>query len=120
MLLQATTRPRPSRSNLPVYEGAAFRPVEGRIDTYPEVAEAVFDDYIFVFPADSGIPPLYAVFATPRDYPVVASGKGQLVSSRWLVASSRGKGAAIPMQIAQQLRGKEFRNFRHLGRRFGS
>jgi len=46
----------------PVYTGASVTPVEGRIDTFPAVAEAGFDDFITVFPADSGLPPIYVVF----------------------------------------------------------
>ncbi len=108
----------PEQLPVPVYEGATFRPIEGRIDTYPEVAEAVFDDYIFIFPADSGIPPLYAVFATPRDFPGTASGNGRPVAGQWLAASSEGEGAPVPSQIAEQLRGKEFSSFRRFREAF--
>jgi len=40
------------------------------------------------------------------------AGVGQPVSGVWLGAASQGEGAPIPSQIADQLRGKEFKNFR--------
>ncbi|WP_330911112.1 S-type pyocin domain-containing protein [Pseudomonas sp. GXZC] len=97
---------------LPVYTGATVTPVEGRIDTFPGVADADFDDFITVFPADSGLPPIYVMFRDRREDPGVVSGVGQLVSGIWLGTASQGEGAPIPSQIADQLRGKEFKNFR--------
>ncbi|CAI8866654.1 S-type pyocin domain-containing protein [Pseudomonas sp. IT-P218] len=96
----------------PVYTGASVTPVEGRIDTFPAVAEAGFDDFITVFPADSGLPPIYVVFRDPREDAGVATGTGQNVSGVWLETSSQGEGVPIPTHIADQLRGREFRNFR--------
>ena len=40
------------------------------------------------------------------------TGMGQPVTGIWLGAASQGEGAPIPAQIADQLRGREFRNFR--------
>ena len=37
---------------------------------------------------------------------------GPAVTGIWLGAASQGEGAPIPSQIADQLRGREFRNFR--------
>ena len=96
----------------PVYTGATVTPVEGRIDTFPAVSEASFDDFITVFPADSGLPPIYTMFRDRREDGGVATGVGQPVSGIWLGAASQGEGAQIPSQIADQLRGKEFKNFR--------
>lgn len=95
----------------PIYEGAAFIPVQGRIDAYPELADVSIDDYILIFPDDSGIPPLYVVFQSPRDMSGVASGEGQQVAPGWLEASAEGEGSPVPSQIAAQLRGREFNNF---------
>ena len=94
----------------PVYEGATLVPVEGGIDTYPDLADVEIDDYIFVFPADSGLPPLYVVFKSPRDMPGVVSGDGHDVSAGWL-GLTEGTGARIPKQIADQLRGRTFGSF---------
>ena len=95
-----------------VHTGATVTPVEGRIDTFPGVADAGFDDFITVFPADSGLPPIYVMFRDRREDPGVVSGVGQPVSGIWLGTASQGEGAPIPSQIADQLRGKEFKNFR--------
>ncbi|RMV65225.1 S-type pyocin domain-containing protein [Pseudomonas coronafaciens] len=102
----------------PVYTGAAVTPVEGRIDAFPAVSEASFDDFITVFPADSGLPPIYTMFRDRREDPGVATGVGQPVSGIWLGAASQGEGAHIPSQIADQLRGKEFKNFRDFRKAF--
>jgi len=95
-----------------VYTGATVTPVEGRIDTFPAVSEASFDDFITVFPAGSGLPPVYTMFRDRREDAGVATGVGQPVSGVWLGGASQGEGAPIPSQIADQLRGKEFKNFR--------
>ena len=96
----------------PVYTGATVTPVEGRIDTFPAVVEAGFDDFITVFPADSGLPPIYVMFRDRREDAGVATGTGQPVTGIWLDTASQGEGVPIPSQIADQLRGKEFKNFR--------
>ncbi|QXH44864.1 S-type pyocin domain-containing protein [Pseudomonas xanthosomatis] len=49
----------------PVYEGATLKPVEARVDSYPGLGDASWDDYVIVFPADSGLPPLYVLFNSP-------------------------------------------------------
>ncbi|MFJ3115320.1 S-type pyocin domain-containing protein [Pseudomonas protegens] len=48
-----------------IYNGATITPIEGRIDTLPEEIKNSFDDYILIFPADTGIPPIYLVFSKP-------------------------------------------------------
>ncbi|MGE7963513.1 S-type pyocin domain-containing protein [Pseudomonas sp. NPDC089918] len=96
----------------PRYAGGVIIPAEGRIDSHPAVGEAGFDDYIIVFPADSGLPPQYIMFRDPREDAGVATGDGEPVVGRWLEAASQGDGAPIPSQIAEQLRGRQFRNFR--------
>jgi membrane protein involved in colicin uptake len=101
----------------PVYEGATLVPVGGRIDTYPDLADVEIDDYIFVFPADSGLPPLYVVFKSPRNMPGVVSGDGHDVSAGWL-GLTEGEGAPIPKQIADQLRGRKFGSFSRFRRAF--
>lgn len=102
----------------PVYTGATVIPVEGRIDTFPSVSEASFDDFITVFPAESGLPPVYTMFRDRREDPGVATGFGQPVSGIWLGAASQGEGAPVPSHIADHLRGKKFANFRHFRKEF--
>ena len=48
----------------------------------------------------------------------VATGMGQPVTGIWLGAAAQGEGAPVPSQIADQLRGKEFRNFREFREAF--
>ncbi|MEG2910514.1 MAG: S-type pyocin domain-containing protein [Pseudomonas sp.] len=111
--------PTDSSTQLPVEESAPPRyfggnlvPIEGRIDTYPVPGNIHFDDFILVFPPESGLPPQYVMFRDRRNDPGVASGYGEPVPSRWLEAAAQGEGAAIPSQIADKLRGKEFKSFR--------
>ena len=46
------------------------------------------------------------------------TGEGQPVSGIWLGTDTRGEGAPVPVQIAVQLRGREFRNFREFREAF--
>ncbi|WP_085710623.1 MULTISPECIES: S-type pyocin domain-containing protein [unclassified Pseudomonas] len=94
------------------YTGGNIVPVEGQIDRHPDLGDFDFNDWILVFPPDSGIPPQYIMFRDPRNDSGIASGYGQPVAAGWLEAASQGNGAAIPVQIAEQLRGRQFRNFR--------
>jgi len=48
----------------PAYSGASVVPIEGRLDLNPILVER-WDRFIIVFPADSGIEPLYVVFSSP-------------------------------------------------------
>ncbi|WP_248161220.1 S-type pyocin domain-containing protein [Pseudomonas sp. W15Feb34] len=96
----------------PVYAGATVTPVEGRIDSFPAAAEAGFDDFITVFPVNSGLPPIYVFFRDRREDPGVVTGNGQSITGSWLGAASQGEGSPIPSQIADKLKGQEFKNFR--------
>ncbi|MBY8930377.1 S-type pyocin domain-containing protein [Pseudomonas sp. Wu6] len=107
----STTLPA-NQSEPSIYIGATVTPVEGRIDSFPGVSEASFDDFITVFPIDSGLPPLYIMFRDRREDPGIVTGGGQAVTGSWLGAASQGEGAPIPSQIADNLRGQEFKNFR--------
>ncbi|WP_372241900.1 S-type pyocin domain-containing protein [Pseudomonas sp. C2B4] len=94
------------------YTGATATALEGRIDPNPELDLYSFGGFIYVFPPESGIPPQYVVFKDRRDEPGVASGFGESVSGIWLGSASEGEGAAIPNQIADKLRGRDFSSFR--------
>lgn len=50
---------------IPVYAGASVTPIEGRLDPHPGLAVSGFDDFITVFPMDSGMPPVYVMFSSP-------------------------------------------------------
>ncbi|PVZ37068.1 S-type pyocin domain-containing protein [Pseudomonas sp. CC120222-01a] len=112
-------KPEDSSTSLPseqkppmIYPGAELLPVEIRIDSYPGIADANFDDYIVVFPADSGLPPIYTMFRDRREDPGTASGYGPQVDESWSRGASTGDGAPIPMQVADLLRGRNFPNWR--------
>lgn len=79
-----------------------------------------FNDYILVFPADSGVQPIYVYLKTARDEPGTATGNGEVLptNKRWLEAASSGMGAPIPVQVADKLRGRTFRNFSHFRNEF--
>ncbi|HCB4954556.1 type VI secretion system tube protein TssD [Salmonella enterica] len=75
-----------------------------------------FNDYILVFPVDSGIKPIYVYLKEdPRKLPGVVTGNGVPLSpgTRWLDMSvtNNGDGAPIPAHIADKLRGREFKTF---------
>ena len=105
-------------TDLPIYEGATVTPDTGRIDPFPELDRYGFGGFITVFPIDSGIPPTFTMFRDRRQDPGIASGTGQLVSGNWLGAATTLKGAPIPTQIADKLRGREFSNFKAFRRAF--
>ncbi|MGF6170703.1 MULTISPECIES: S-type pyocin domain-containing protein [Pseudomonas fluorescens group] len=96
----------------PRYIGGNLVPIEGRIDAYPGRGNIRFDDFILVFPPETGLPPQYVMFRDRRNDPGVASGYGASVQGGWLEAATQGEGAAIPSKIADQLRGKNFKDFR--------
>lgn len=96
----------------PRYIGGNLVPIDGRIDAHPGRGNIRFDDFILVFPPESGVPPQYVMFRDPRNDPGVASGYGEPVAGGWLEAAMQGEGAAIPSRIADQLRGKQFNSFR--------
>lgn len=80
----------------------------------PDVTD--FNDDILVFPANSGIKPIYVYLKDePRKQPGVVTGKGVELSpgTRWLDMSvtNQGNGAPIPAHIADKLRGMKFKNF---------
>ncbi|RON92218.1 hypothetical protein BK668_05395 [Pseudomonas fluorescens] len=108
----SSTQSPAEESTPPRYFGGNLVPIEGRIDTYPVPGNIHFDDFILVFPPESGLPPQYVMFRDRRNDPGMASGYGEPVVGRWLEAAAQGEGAAIPSQIADQLRGKEFKSFR--------
>lgn len=104
---------RPEYDGLDVHD-VWVRPIEeheqelGTI-LYPE-DELV--EYIVIFPADAGLPPLYLVFKkTARDESGVVTGKGEDITGIWLANAGKDLGAPVPSQIADKLRGREFSNF---------
>lgn len=69
-----------------------------------------YKDFILVFPADSGVEPLYIVLNVRRE-PGVVTGTGEDVQGIWLAGAGEGSGSPIPTKIADTLRGMSFNSF---------
>jgi len=76
-----------------------------------------YKDFILVFPADSGVQPLYIVMNVRRT-PGTVTGQGQDVIGIWLAGAGIGLGVPVPSQIADQLRGREFKDFDYFRQTF--
>jgi hypothetical protein len=94
-----------------IYPGSPDVPVLPEKETYPAVDEGELGASVPGFPGDMELPSPDVLFLDRRDDPGVAIGVGQAVSGIWLGDATRGEGAPVPLQIADQLRGKEFANF---------
>lgn len=88
------------------------------VTTTPVADELDFRDVILIFPAESGLKPLYVMLRSPRNMPGTASGKGQPVGDNWLGNAGVGAGSSIPTQIADKLRGRTFGSFDSFRRAF--
>jgi hypothetical protein len=107
-----------STSGIPPLEAAPQAP---QIWIYPPTEQAdniivspiypdTYKDFILVFPAGSGVQPLYIVMNVRLD-PGTVTGQGKDVTGIWLAGATSGLGAPIPTEIADQLRGKSFGTF---------
>ncbi|WP_426809533.1 S-type pyocin domain-containing protein [Pseudomonas sp. WOUb67] len=85
--------------------GPKLEPLQGRLDVHPDLPDVGFDDYIIIFPADSGLPPLYVMFKNRRYIAGEVVGKGELIKGEFLYEGNR-EGAPVPMQIASKMRGR--------------
>ncbi|WP_129932853.1 MULTISPECIES: S-type pyocin domain-containing protein [unclassified Pseudomonas] len=91
--------------------GNIIVPPEPDIRTFPGLPDLHIDDYVIVFPADSGLAPIYVMLRNPRNLPGVASGNGVSTPDRVLDAATTAAGAPIPARIAEKLRGRRFTRF---------
>ena len=102
----------------PALEGAPQAP---QIWIYPPTEQAdniivspiypdAYKDFILVFPSDSGVQPLYIVMNV-RKTPGTVTGQGEDVAGIWLIGASSGVGVPIPSDVADALRGREFKSF---------
>lgn len=94
-----------------IYGGSSLDPVNNESQGYPDLDLLDQERLIVTFPIDSGLPPILVVFKSPRYEPGVATGLGATVEGIWLAEETRGTGAEIPSQVADAIRGKEFRDF---------
>ena len=51
----------------PVYTGITLTPIEVKAEPFPIASQLSIRDAIYVYPADSGLPPIYAVFSSPYE-----------------------------------------------------
>ena len=107
-----------SASGIPPLEAAPQAP---QIWIYPPTERAdniivspiypdAYKDFILVFPADSGVQPLYIVMNV-RKTPGTVTGQGEDVVGIWLAGAGTGLGVPIPARIADHLRGRKFKSF---------
>jgi len=107
-----------STTGIPPLEGAPQAP---QIWIYPPTEQAdniivnpiyppEYKDFILVFPADSGVQPLYIVMNV-RKTPGTATGQGEDIAGIWLIGATSGMGVPIPTQAADALRGRDFKSF---------
>ncbi|WP_082082822.1 S-type pyocin domain-containing protein [Pantoea sp. BL1] len=81
------------------------------IESFPMADDMDFRDAILVFPADSGLKPVYVMLQSARDLPGKVEGKGADVAGQWLASSSKDLGVPVPTRIVNNLLGKEYRSF---------
>ena len=51
----------------PVYTGITLTPIEVKAEPFPAASQLNIRDGIYVYPSDSGLPPIYAVFSSPYE-----------------------------------------------------
>ncbi|MDF0729401.1 S-type pyocin domain-containing protein [Pseudomonas entomophila] len=100
------------------YPGSIQVPREPEIRTFPATPDADIDDYVIIFPADSGLAPIYVMLRNPRKIPGYSSGAGQLTSDRFLEGAITPEGAPIPSRIAEKLTGRWYAEFDRLREAF--
>ncbi|MGN8260831.1 S-type pyocin domain-containing protein [Pseudomonas sp. SMSB3] len=101
-----------------VYTGSSLNPVSNTTESYPALDLLDQERLIITFPIDSGLPPILVVFKSPRFEAGTSIGQGVQVTETWRAQAASLEGAPIPSQIADLLRGVEFRNFDAFRRRF--
>ncbi|MNJ34840.1 Pyocin-S2 [compost metagenome] len=101
-------------SNATIYTGSELTPQTGQLENYPVLDLLELDRVVVTFPADSGLAPILVMLKDRRMDPGVITGSGEVIDGIWLGEVSRGAGAAVPASIAEQLAGKEIKNFREL------
>jgi len=101
-----------------VYTGSSLNPVSNTTESYPALDLLDQERLIITFPIDSGLPPILVVFKSPRFEAGTSIGQGVQVTETWRAQAASREGAPIPAQIADLLRGVEFRNFDAFRRRF--
>lgn len=100
------------------YSGPILAVGQPPVETIPPGADTRFNDRLVVFPQHLGLAPIYVSFNTPWGYPEVATGSGQPTTNDLRNLTEQNKTAAIPSQLADQLRGRESSSAFELKERF--
>ncbi len=101
-----------------VYTGSTLNPVNTETEGYPALDLLDQERLIITFPMDSGLPPILVVFKSPRYEVGTSTGNGAQVTDTWRKSAASLEGAPIPAQIADLLRGREYRSFDAFRRQF--
>ncbi len=96
------------------FSGTPLTPALETLGNYPTYDIEEVEDYVLVFPDESGLDPVYVMFKSPRYLPGVVSGFGGPIDSNWENAASKGLGSPIPSAVADALRGKNYSQFQSL------
>ncbi|MHC8286101.1 S-type pyocin domain-containing protein [Pseudomonas sp. XS1P51] len=81
---------------------------EPQVQDIPAGVDWRIQDCIVCVP---GLPPTYLSFNVPPMGTGVVNGTGQVATADWWKSVSQAAGAAIPSQIGDQFRGREFKSF---------
>jgi hypothetical protein len=81
---------------------------EQQISEVPPGVDTRINDCIVCFPAEAGLAPQYVSFATSVSDLGFVVGNGQAASDDWWKQASQGQVVALPAQIGEQLRYREF------------
>lgn len=108
--LPATPPEQPGIPGLPAH------PASAELETYPEAEREFLDDYILIFPEDSGWEEQYVMFKSPRYLPGKVSGEGKSFPSNWQDLAMSDRGVPISDKVAEILAGRQYAEFRNLKR----
>ena len=81
---------------------------EPHVQDIPAGVDVRIQDCIVCVP---GLAPLYLSFNVPPMGSGIVTGTGQTAATGWWNTASQAQGAAIPTQIGEQFRGREFKSF---------
>ncbi|WP_434700870.1 bacteriocin immunity protein [Pseudomonas sp. D1-36] len=106
--LEAPVAPKPDRLDSVGFVRSSPVP---ELATFESIEEVRFDDYVVVFPRESGLEPVYVLFNDRRDCPGVVSGEGHAEADDWRTQALSSQGASVPASVADSLRGQVFERF---------
>jgi len=79
-----------------------------QVSEIPAGVDLRFDDCIVCFPPESGLAPRYFSFAIPSPGAGIVVGMGEAASPDWWTLVSEARAVAMPAQIGESLRYREF------------